>query len=174
MEPQTSWTLCEVHGEIFIKSDFLIMSAQGGNIVDQYSLTRELIAAIHAGAIDRVREILDLGVAVNCRDIFQWTPLIIASNYDRSKVVALLLDRGADVDAVSTSGSSALLQASSHGHLDVVHILVARGANIHLRNRGGSSSLVVAAMHERLPVCEYLLSVGADLAAISHDNPSRR
>jgi ankyrin len=48
-------------------------------------------------------------------------------------IVELLLDRGANVDAVVEGDENALIQASGAGQFAVVKLLVARGANVNAR-----------------------------------------
>ena len=90
---------------------------------------------------------------------------MMASGHGHRAVAALLLDRGANVNAESRGGHPPAKEASEDGHLDTLQLLVSRGADIHHRNNSGQSSLFCAALFDHLPVCEYLLSLGADLMA---------
>jgi hypothetical protein len=57
------------------------------------------------------------------------TPLITASMMGHGAVVDVLLDEGADVEAVGSNGASALMIAASMGHTDVMKKLLDAGAN---------------------------------------------
>jgi ankyrin repeat protein len=48
-----------------------------------------------------------------------WTALIIASMKGKSDIVKMLVDLGADVNAVNKCGMTALMHASRNDHLDV-------------------------------------------------------
>ena len=130
-------------------------------------LGRQLNDAAKQGKIERVGALLDQGVAVDSLGINRYTPLIWASHEHRA-VAALLLDRGANVNAVTSWGSTPATQASWVGRLDILQLLVSRGADIHHRDQSGFSSLLHAALFDHLPVCEYLLSLGADLMVASY------
>jgi hypothetical protein len=118
--------------------------------------------------IESVRALLDQGVAVDSRGFNQSTPLLITSARGHGAVAALLLDRGANVNAKENAGGGTpAIYASLNGHLDTLQLLVSREADIHHRTEIGYSSLLEAALHDHLPVCEYLLSLGADLMALS-------
>ena len=65
------------------------------------------------------------------------TPLITAASYGDADVARALIERGADVDAVSAPdsggvpGGTAVLHAAVFGMTAVVDVLVAAGARIH-------------------------------------------
>ena len=59
---------------------------------------------------DVVRHLIELGVEVNAPDRSLWTPLHYAVRTKNCTVVKLLIDAGADVDAVNDEGISPLHQ----------------------------------------------------------------
>jgi hypothetical protein len=52
-----------------------------------------------------------------------------AAQLGQNDVVRLLLDKGADVNAVTPSGWNSLMGAARRGHLEVVRTLLANGAD---------------------------------------------
>jgi ankyrin repeat protein len=60
-------------------------------------------------------------------------PLIMAAREGHKEVVALLLDRGANINQVVPEDENALIQASAEGELEVVQLLIARGADVNAR-----------------------------------------
>jgi ankyrin repeat protein len=60
-------------------------------------------------------------------------PLIAAAARGQIAAVTLLLELGADIEAVVDGDENALIQAAGNGHLDVVKLLVAKGANVNAR-----------------------------------------
>ena len=56
-------------------------------------------------------------------------------------MAALLLDRGADIDARDGSGATPLYNAASWGRREVVELLLARGADAGLRTKAGATAL---------------------------------
>mmetsp|Transcript_49644 Transcript_49644/g.118192 ORF Transcript_49644/g.118192 Transcript_49644/m.118192 type:complete len:143 (+) Transcript_49644:83-511(+) len=57
------------------------------------------------------------------------TPLHVAAQAGQGAVCGLLVDRGANVNALSKDGCTALFLAASAGHSDVCKVLVAGGAD---------------------------------------------
>lgn len=93
------------------------------------------------------------------------TPLIWAASLGREGVVRMLLERGANIEAVNDLGMTALLEAASNGHVAVVRILVEKGAGLEVRNSTGSSALVCAAEGGHEEVVRALVEAGADVDA---------
>ena len=62
------------------------------------------------------------------------SPLHYAATGNEPKIVALLLDRGAPIDARSPNGSTPLMMAARYGAEGSVDLLLARGADKQLRN----------------------------------------
>ena len=62
------------------------------------------------------------------------TTLIMASREKSHDMVALLLDRGASVDAVNHAGRSALVEAALWGRLENAKLLIGAGADRRLRD----------------------------------------
>jgi ankyrin repeat protein len=63
-----------------------------------------------------------------------WSPLHYAATGPEPKIVAMLLDRGAPVDALSPNRSTPLMMAANYGAEASVDLLLARGADKRLRN----------------------------------------
>ncbi len=63
-----------------------------------------------------------------------WTPLHYAAAAPGSKALAVLLTRGARVDARSPNGTTPLMMAAQYGPEDAVTALLKQGADVRLRN----------------------------------------
>lgn len=66
-----------------------------------------------------------------------WTALHYASTGGHTKVVQLLLDSHAYIDAASPNGSTPLMMAAMYGTLDAVQLLLDAGADPLIRNGVG-------------------------------------
>jgi ankyrin repeat protein len=76
----------------------------------------------------------------------------------------LLLDAGADVNAVSQLGRTPLIVASSaHGTASVVELLLAKGAAVNAADAVGVTPLIAAAAVDNAEVARLLLAKGADV-----------
>ena len=60
-----------------------------------------------------------------------WTPLHLAVHDEQPDVVNLLLERGADMEILSSRGQTALYMASSLGSAEVVRLLIDHGADVN-------------------------------------------
>ncbi len=95
-------------------------------------------------------------------------PLHAATVAEQGKVVALLLSRGASVDALDNTGRTALLSflASDATDLATLKELLTSGADANLLDgTAGLHALDHAAIHGRPEIAELLIAFGADLNA---------
>lgn len=97
-----------------------------------------LLEAVDRGDTDRVAELLDAHPdIVSERGVLrghggQRTALHFAVGRNDERMVALLLDRGADLDATDSSGLTVLDQAALAGELEMATLLINAGAIVHL------------------------------------------
>lgn len=112
---------------------FALLMDQPGLKVDAVNTADEtpLMMAALRGQIDSAQRLLAKGAAVNRPG---WTPLHYAASGPEPRMVALLLERGAVVDAPSPNRSTALMMAARYGSEDSVRLLRARGADVNARN----------------------------------------
>lgn len=85
-----------------------------------------------------------------------WRPLRSASATGSLKAARFLLDRGADIDAVSWSQYTALMGACAHGRVEVVRLLLARGADPSLRSVGQKETALLLAASGSQPGADYV------------------
>ncbi len=86
-----------------------------------------LIASATAGRVDVARKLLDAGVDVNTRvPEVEATPLHAAASSGQEEMAALLLERGATLDAKTKGGKTPLDLAIANGHLGTTKLLVAQ------------------------------------------------
>lgn len=81
-----------------------------------------------------VLRLLERGAAIHKAG---WSPLHYAASGPQPKVVALLLARGAPIEAASPNGSTPLMMAAGYGAIDSADLLLARGADRRKRNAAG-------------------------------------
>lgn len=78
-----------------------------------------------------------------------WSPVHYAATGPNPEVVALLLDRGAAVDALSPNGSTPLMLAARYGVEASVDLLLTRGADVTRRNEKGLDAAAFARLAGR-------------------------
>jgi ankyrin repeat protein len=125
-----------------------VLLAQPGLRIDVANRAGEtplMIAALR-GQIPVMQQLLDRGGLVNREG---WTPLHYAASGPEPEAVALLLARGAEIDALAPNRATPLMMAAQYGSLDGAALLLARGANPRLRNQAGLAAADLARMAGR-------------------------
>jgi|GEM_PF-1645984 ankyrin repeat protein len=123
-----------------------------------------LIQAALNKNMDKMKEILALGVDPNIKGPGGWTALRITAWHGDYSMAELVLNHGALVDDQSITGQTALLMASSYGHIRLVKLLLNRGADPNIRNLNNSTALMIACFHGYGDIVKELLRRGAVLA----------
>ena len=92
-----------------------------------------------------------------------FTPLMFAADKGHKEVVALLLDRGANINAASEGNFlyTALMIAAGRGYSEIVNLLLARGADVNASNSIGHTALTIAAGLGHKEIVPLLLKNGA-------------
>ena len=101
-------------------------------------------------------------------DLTKATPLINACELrdwakNRNKIIAILLDNGADPNAKNFIGDTALHHAASAGNIEAVKLLLAAGADSKAANDEGETPLKNAARDGHIEIAELLLAGGAKI-----------
>jgi serine/threonine protein kinase len=71
-------------------------------------------------------------------------------------IVRFLIERGANVSAISTNGWTALMGAAESNHANIVRYLVANGASTRTRNRDGDAAIRIATRYGHQEVVRIL------------------
>lgn len=150
-------------------------------------------SAARTGNLEMVSKLLEKGVAVNSRELLtRWSPLHCAAGNSHFAVVRLLLDRGADVNAIGSfgtplhnagdaemvrellaAGADPMVSAgkgltplhtySRDGHTENVVVLLDAGVNVDMLDEGGNTPLCQAAASGCTDTVRILLERGADV-----------
>lgn len=132
--------------------------------------------------IDIVRDVLENGkVDIDHKDEIGWTALHCACSAGSDSVIALLLERGANVNAKTDNGQVPLHYVASKNHtrkylysadrssrvlttntnLDILPLLIENGAQLNRQDKYGHSPLHRAASRGYEKIVEGLLRAGA-------------
>lgn len=112
-----------------------------------------LMMAALKGDATGVKLLLDSGAKVNQPG---WSALHYAATGPEPKVVQLLIERGAEVEAASPNGSTPLMMAAQYGSEDSVNLLLARGADVNRRNEKSLRAIDFAKLSGREPLVKRL------------------
>lgn len=130
---------------------------------------------VERGDIARVTAMLDADpTLVNAKNYMDKRPLHFAVTVMDDAAIALLLDRGADINAVDKTGLTPLHVAAILGFPSQVNLLLERDASIDARDQFGDTPLHSAAIHGNLPAIELLVDWGADVFAKNNEGLSPR
>lgn len=102
--------------------------------------------AVHENQEAAARVLLDHAAAlVNTPDAAGATPLMHAAEAGSEALARLLLERGADKNAVNRDGLSALTLAATGGHAGVLQVLLDAGAHVDMADPHSRAALTWAA-----------------------------
>lgn len=106
--------------------------------------------AAYQGHTAILKLLLDLGLGnVIDADSLGLTPLHKAAERGKTQSCKLLLERGANVNAVDNTGATALHYASEYGHVEIVQLLLTHNADPNMRDRYGRRAIDYAEMRGR-------------------------
>lgn len=113
--------------------------------------------------IEIVNEFLEAGMSVNSRDDMGVPMLNIACRNDNFEFVEMLIDLGAELNAVSDDrGYTAVMDAVWRGNEKITKILIDKGVELNTINKEGQTNLILAVGANRVNICKLLVENGAD------------
>ena len=73
------------------------------------------------------------------------TPLMIAAAEGHTRIVQILVTKGARLDEQDNDFDTALVKATRNKHTEIVEILIEKGADDAIQNKDGNTALILAA-----------------------------
>ncbi len=117
--------------------------------------------AAERGCVELVHRFLGLGAAIEARDRFGNTGLLIAARAGENEIVELLLAEGSEIEQQNLAGSTALLRAVTMNRRRTAKILLKAGAEPNQANKRGVAPLTAAAFNGNDRLVKLLLDSGA-------------
>lgn len=141
---------------------FLLEHGADVNAFDKNGQTPLIYSAFN-GSKDAASMLLSCeGINIEAKDITDSTALYRASASGSVDVVKLLIEHGADKNAVNCFGETPLVRSIINGNLDIAFVLIDSGADVNLSDGKVRTPLFAAATHDRVNIAQKLLSAGAD------------
>ncbi len=167
----------------FVK--MLLSEGIDANAEDCYGKTALTYAAC-GGHTKVVRLLIARGATVKTKENFiGLTALMCAINnvayfgstnsmhgYGSTKLISLLITKGANVNASDSLNNSVLHYAVIRNRVDVVEMLINEGANVNAKNITGYTPLITAAGYGFIKVIRSLLGADADVNAVTNRSHS--
>jgi ankyrin repeat protein len=128
----------------------------------------DVFEATALGYVDRLRARLDEDpAAATAHSADGYTALHLAAFFGKAEVARILLEAGAEVNAIADNELrvQALHSAAAGRHLEVCRLLLAAGADVNARQAGGFAPLHAAARNGDPELVELFLSAQADPSA---------
>ncbi len=141
-------------------SDFLIKTGADVNKRDSENIAI-FETAITTGNLNILKTIYDHGGLLNDRtEKLKQTPLLVALNQKKVKVVQFYINRGADLTLTDELNKNTPLHiAASNGYLITIKQMIKKGIKNNIVNTNNETPLDLAIKHEQKAVQKYLLSL---------------
>lgn len=140
-----------------------ILLGQGPDVSARTSRGDTPLHCASASGHVAVVEILLGGIEIDDRGWRGCTPLHFAAMQGHEDVARLLVERGADLEAINDQGATPLHVGAWRGHAGIVRMLLGEGADVAVSDLQGFTALQHAAMGGRDEVALVLVEGGADL-----------
>jgi len=132
--------------------------------IDGFTRETALVNACKSGDLARVKELLAMGISINCLDVNSHTPLIGATYKGHPEIVSYLLEAKANPNQSERySGGTAAHKAASYGATKILGLLIQAGADVNATERPPSRAtpLHAAVRAGHLACCEVLVRAKA-------------
>ncbi len=131
-----------------------------------YAQKTNFFDAIRNNDIPQINQIIQKDRSVvNIKNKSGFTPLILASYYNRTEIAKILLAHQADINAISNMGT-ALMAATYKGDLQMVNILLENKANPNIADKKGTTALHLACIFNKTEIAKTLLQHKAKINLI--------
>lgn len=134
--------------------------------------TQDIYDACRKGNLELIKQLSKVNPdTINTPNKSGYTPLIIAGYRNQLEAVKVLLDLGANVNAVSEDGT-VLTAACYKSNTALVKILLKQHADVNVKNNAGTTPLMFAIMAENEEIVKLLIENKADTQTMDNSRKS--
>ncbi len=108
-----------------------------------------LMGAVRSGDVQAARTLMEVGADWRIEEDYGEESPAVNAGYRTPDMVKLFLDKGANINALSSGGSTMLMNAASQTNAETVKFLLAHGADVNIRNSRGETALSRAQEYNR-------------------------
>lgn len=127
-------------------------------------LNRTFAHEILFGTLNGVEQFIQAGADIEETDEYGFSPLIESTIANKNDVAALLLEYGANINNVDTTGRTALHWAVDNHNLALCELLLANKANANAYTGAGQPVLVYPLLRQQIELKKLLYRYGAKLS----------
>lgn len=140
-------------------------------LVDRMDKTVAYWNAVVGGKVGVVELLLQY-IDLNAQDALGRTALSQPAEQNRTSLLRLLLDRGADPNVPAQDGQTALMAAATNGNFKSARLLLRRKARVDAQDGHGRTALMLAARAGTRHMVRLFLNHGADRSIVDDSGGS--
>jgi uncharacterized protein len=122
-----------------------------------------LLVAAATGDVESLIGALDAGAQLEVRDHHDRTALLLAATFDHVEVARVLVDRGADPNALDDRHDTPWLVTGVTGSVAMLEVLLPAAPDMTIRNRYGGVSVIPASERGHVEYVRRVVTTGIDV-----------
>ena len=116
--------------------------------------------AIYSHQVETVKAFIQMGADIEIKDVFGYTPLILAISLNYSDIAKLLIEKHANVNAKDLNGATALIFAANNGNTSIMKLLIDNGADVSVKDNYGQTLLQYALYYRQIDSVALIRMMG--------------
>lgn len=134
--------------------------------------TYDFVMKDDSDAVEITKTLLDSGVLSRVEEKEEFSSLLRFSvSTENTDLIKFYIDKGVDLNQVSTFGDYPLFYAVDQNKVNIVDFLISNGASVDIKTKHGETALHRACSIHSEPIIKLLLRKGADINACIHFQP---